>query len=52
MFSIFIYRGVLVSTPLQAIVFSAYSLNVLIQLANKNGIQNQKKKYCNRYIRC
>jgi hypothetical protein len=32
-----------VSTPLQAIVFSSYLLNVLIQLANKNGIRSKKK---------
>jgi hypothetical protein len=32
-----------VSAPLQAIVFSSYLLNVLLQLANKNGIQNKKK---------
>jgi hypothetical protein len=31
-----------VSTPLQASVFSSYLLNVLLQLANKNGI---KKNY-------
>jgi hypothetical protein len=41
---IFIYRGVLVSTPLQAISFSSYLLNVLLQLANKNGIQNNNNK--------
>jgi hypothetical protein len=33
-----------VSAPLQAFVFSSYLLNVLLQLANKNGIQNPKKK--------
>jgi hypothetical protein len=38
----FIYGGVLVSAPLQAFVFSSYLLNVLLQLANKNGIQNKK----------
>jgi hypothetical protein len=38
----FIYRGVLVSAPLQAFVFSSYLLNVSLQLANKNGIQNKK----------
>jgi hypothetical protein len=39
----FIYGGVLVSAPLQAFVFFYYLLNVLLQLANKNGIQNKKK---------
>jgi hypothetical protein len=33
-----------VSAPLQAFVFSSYLLNVLLQLANKNGIQNKKKQ--------
>jgi hypothetical protein len=33
-----------VSAPLQAFVFSSYLLNVLLQLANKNGIQNKKQK--------
>jgi hypothetical protein len=33
-----------VSAPLQAISFSSSLLNVLLQIANKNGIQNQKKK--------
>jgi hypothetical protein len=33
-----------VSAPLQAIVFSSYLLNALLQLANKNGIQKQKNK--------
>jgi hypothetical protein len=33
-----------VSAPLQAFVFSSYLLNVLLQLANKNGIQNKQKK--------
>jgi hypothetical protein len=33
-----------VSAPLQAFVFSSYLLNVLLQLANKNGIQNNNKK--------
>jgi hypothetical protein len=32
-----------VSAPLQAFVFSSYLLNVLLQLANKNGIK--KKNY-------
>jgi hypothetical protein len=33
-----------VSAPLQAFVFSSYLLNVLLQLANKNRIQNKTKK--------
>jgi hypothetical protein len=33
-----------VSAPLQAFIFSSYLLNVVLQLANKNGIQNKKKK--------
>jgi hypothetical protein len=32
-----------VSAPLQAFVFFFLLLNVLLQLANKNGIQNKKK---------
>jgi hypothetical protein len=37
-----ISRGVLVGTPLQAIVFSSYLLNELLQIANKNGIKIKK----------
>jgi hypothetical protein len=37
-----------VSAPLQAFVFSSYLLKVLLQLANKNGIQ--KKKWENVYL--
>jgi hypothetical protein len=33
-----------VSAPLQAKSVSSYLLNVLLQLANRNGIQKQKKK--------
>jgi hypothetical protein len=39
-----IYRGALVSAPLQAFVCFFLLLNVLLQLANKNGIQKQKNK--------
>jgi hypothetical protein len=31
-----------VSTPLQASFFSSYLLNVLLQIANKNGIKIKK----------
>jgi hypothetical protein len=30
-----------VSAPLQAFVFASYLLNVLLQLANKNGIKKK-----------
>jgi hypothetical protein len=33
-----------VSAPLQAFVFSSYLLNVLLQLANKNGIKKNAVK--------
>jgi hypothetical protein len=42
-----------VSAPLQAFVFSSYLLNVLLQLANKHGIQNkQNKKIMVAMLRC
>jgi hypothetical protein len=33
-----------VSAPLQAFVISSYLLNVLLQLANKNGIKKKKQQ--------
>jgi hypothetical protein len=42
----FIYRGVLVSTTLQAFVFFFLLLNVLLQLANKKWDSKTNKKIC------